>query len=289
MKIKLSFVLLLTVLIIVGGVFLFKNPVEKNSTGAPKESKLRAPRTILDPFDTVSGARTGLDPIRDGLRFSNTTGWEKRYFDITKLESWFVPDWRTKITLPPPPANTSIRTAKELALLKNYQETLRTPERVKNILDEVNATTTKFGDFMVTDYLDETKFPATAAALGPALKDINTLVFKMKQKYDRARPSVLDSSIIPVVTVPGHPAYPSGHSTQMHFVAYVLSELMPDRAAEFENRADEIAMDREIAGLHYPSDTKAGQMLAREYMDILLGDTTFQTRLDLARREWRQK
>lgn len=256
----------------------------------PEKSSLKTDpvRAILDPFDAVSGASSNKDASRDALRFSSTAKWDKQFLDQTKLESKFVPNWRQVIVLPLPPANTSTRTNEELALLRSYRDTLRTPERVKNILAEADPATTKFGDFMITDYLDAKKFPATAAVLNPVWKDFSVVVFSMKQKYDRVRPSVLDTSLAPIIAVPGHPAYPSGHSSQAHFLAYFLGELMPDKAKAFEDRADEIAINREIAGFHYQSDTKAGQMLARQYMDIVLNSPEFRASLQAARSEWQK-
>lgn len=290
MNLKDNFIVSLGVAIVfvAGGYFLFKNPISKNSIKIEQKLETGSPRVILDPFDTVSGASSGKDRGRDALRFSNTAKWDQYYLDQTKQESTFVPNWRQVIVLPPPPANTSSRTNEELTLLRSYRDTLRTPERVKNILVEADPATTKFGDFMITDYLDAKKFPATAAALNPVWKDFSVVVFSMKQKYDRVRPSVLDVSLAPIIAVPGHPAYPSGHSSQAHFLAYFLGELMPDKAKAFEARADEIAINREIAGFHYQSDTKAGQMLARQYMDILLNNPEFRARLQTARLEWQK-
>lgn len=285
-KERLVFFLSAILVIVIAGYFLFANPVKAPLPAAVPGANIDVSRTVLDPFDTLSGASSGKDEKRDALRFSNTAAWEPEFLRYAKRDLILATNVQ-KITLPPPPVNTSQRTNEELELLRTYKNTLRTPERVKKILDEVSSSTTKFGDFTMEEYLDERKFPLTAAILNPATDHLLVLVFSMKHKYDRVRPSVLDSSLDPVVSVPGHPAYPSGHSTQLHFLAYFLSELMPDRAKEFEARADEIAIDREIAGLHYPSDTKAGQMLARQYMDILLASPQFKAKLFTARAEWR--
>ncbi|MBI2120626.1 MAG: phosphatase PAP2 family protein [Parcubacteria group bacterium] len=284
---KENLVLLLVVVsITIGGYVVFKNSEYKGSIAVVQSFGVELPRTILDPFDTVSGASSGKDMKRDALRFSNTSTWEQEFLYTARRWPVSVPDWQRVIVLPPPPENTSVRTNEEIALLKTYKDTLRTPERLKKILDEVSSSTTKFGDFTLADYLDGQKFPLTTEALNPVMNDLLIFVFNMKYKYDRVRPSVLDPNLSPVIAVPGHPAYPSGHSSQMHFLAYFLSELMPDKSKLFEARADEIGIDREIAGLHYPSDTKAGQLLARQYMDILLNDPKFKAKLLIARAEW---
>ena len=42
----------------------------------------------------------------------------------------------------------------------------------------------------------------------------------------------------------------------------------------------------ESGGLHYPSDTAAGVMVARQFVDLLLQNPDFVTLLDNAKTEW---
>ena len=109
----------------------------------------------------------------------------------------------------------------------------------------------------------------------------------MKNKFDRVRPSVLEKNIEPVIDVPQHPAYPSGHSTQMHLLAMILSKLSPRKSTVFENRANEIAVHREVAGLHYHSDTLAGELVAKQVMDLLMQNPNFIKLLNEAKSEWK--
>jgi len=50
--------------------------------------------------------------------------------------------------------------------------------------------------------------------------------------------------------------------------------------------ADRIARNRELAGLHYPSDTAAGVALAGEMMQLLQNLATFQAAVTIAQNEW---
>jgi acid phosphatase (class A) len=164
--------------------------------------------------------------------------------------------------------------------------TSRTPEKIQDIIAEINLETTYFNGRVLKDYIDENEFPATAALLAESFHDLTVVVLQQKQKFDRVRPNKLDPTLETVIAVPGHPAYPSGHSTQMHFIAYVLSELAPARRAEFLSRADQIAHNREIAGLHYPSDSAAGVLLAQQFFDIMMQNEKFKTLLAVAKEEW---
>src|SRR5437868_15103207 len=98
-----------------------------------------------------------------------------------------------------------------------------------------------------------------------------------KGHYNRARPSQLCPALLPPIPVPGHASFPSGHSTQAHLMmlclVHVLEEAdvpQPDRdaiSADLRVLADRVARNREIAGLHYASDSKGGVALAKSVFD----------------------
>ncbi|HUQ30124.1 MAG TPA: phosphatase PAP2 family protein [Candidatus Paceibacterota bacterium] len=224
---------------------------------------------------------------QDSLTFSNTMTWGAEFAAQRDTETHFPAELLAPITLPPPPQNSSKETRAELDLLKSYRA-LRTPEKMKEILSERTPAGIRLGNYTVAEYTDKKgKFPATARLLDESLKDLTILMFQQKAKFNRVRPSLLAPDIDPAIEIPGHPAYPSGHSTQTHFVAYVLGELMQNRKAEFVAKADAVAKNREIAGLHYPSDSAAGVLLAQQFFAIMMQNTEFQRLLADAKREWR--
>lgn len=97
-------------------------------------------------------------------------------------------------------------------------------------------------------------------------------VMHFKKRFARARPNQVERRIEPLIDVPGHPAYPSGHSTQNFLIAHVLSEVIGDDAeliARIFAIARRVAENREWAGVHYSSDTEAGEKLAREIFPIM--------------------
>jgi acid phosphatase (class A) len=222
----------------------------------------------------------------DDRTFSSTMEWDPKFFALSEGQTYYGID-RSEIKLPPPPANSSSETKKELEILLGYRS-LRTSEKIEQIKKEAEFDTTEFGGRPGPDYFDEKKFPATARLLKESYHDLSVIVTSEKRKFDRVRPHILEPDLDPAIEVPGHPAYPSGHSTKSHFLAFVLGELRPKEREALAARADEIARNREIAGLHYPSDSRAGALLARQFADLLFKNAEFQALLAPARSEWRQ-
>ena len=109
-----------------------------------------------------------------------------------------------------------------------------------------------------------------------------TLAMYYKETYQRKRPSVVDPTLNPSIKVPTFWAFPSGHSTQVHLIKKALIACLPNISvalqSEIEELADEIAINREFAGVHYYSDTMAGEALAETLW------TKFENMLNVATR-----
>lgn len=80
-----------------------------------------------------------------------------------------------------------------------------------------------------------------------------------------------------MIVTPGHGALPSGHATEAFAAALVLWELIRDRGkkpygdpgygVQLMGLAARIAVNRTVAGVHFPIDTVAGALLG-----LTLGD-----------------
>lgn len=221
----------------------------------------------------------------ESLTFSNTMKWDENLLDLTHAKTHYIDNWEEYITIPPPPTNSSQTTRDELNTLLSYKK-LRTPEKIKEIIDQADIHTATFNGQKIINYLDEKKYPLTSKALKQSFEDISIIVLQAKLKFNRVRPSILEPLIDPVLDIPGHPAYPSGHSTQSYFLAYFFSELQPEKKEQFMKEAERIAKNREIAGLHYPSDTEAGKILAQQFMELLLKQKEFVSLINEAKKEW---
>jgi acid phosphatase (class A) len=221
-----------------------------------------------------------LRAYQDSLTFSNTQVWDA-YF----LENAHNAVDTERYILPPATTNSSETTKRDLEILHKYQNE-RTKENIAEIEREIVLDGAYFGEETFVDIVSKTDRPDTLALMRFVLDFEFPLILEQKLKYDRVRPSYLDPTIIPVIDVPQHPAYPSGHSAQAHLRALILSELDPQNKETYEKAAERIARNREIAGVHYPSDSAAGVIMARQIFEVLLKNVDFLTLLEQAKAEW---
>jgi len=95
------------------------------------------------------------------------------------------------------------------------------------------------------------------------------------------RPVEYNAQVQPMITTPGHGAFPSGHATQAHAVAYVLKALLKlnntDHAKaidQLDRQAARISTNRVVAGVHFPVDSMAGRMLGVALGEYFVGRCT---------------
>ena len=126
-------------------------------------------------------------------------------------------------------------------------------------------------------------------------------VMHYKAKFNRPRASTFAPSLMPPIEVPGHASFPSGHSTQSHLMALCLAEVMPKEASlgtdpkshqhdpafgPLQRLAERVARNREVLGVHYPSDSEAGKHLANATFPLLMRCASVQTIAERAKAEW---
>jgi hypothetical protein len=149
------------------------------------------------------------------------------------------------------------------------------------------------GYFMAAMGVSPRTHPKTCRLLHAASLVGAYVSLHFKAHYRRARPSQMAPGLMPPIPVPGHPAYPSGHSTQAHLMALCAraglnAAQLPDLGIVLDELADRIARNREIAGLHFPSDSSAGATLAEAAFASLdsAAMPSFQTLATEAKGEW---
>jgi len=119
---------------------------------------------------------------------------------------------------------------------------------------------------------DERQAARILAVLNTALMDAQIACFEAKYTYSYIRPSQADPTISVPVALPNFPAYPSGHACISGAAAKVLSHYFPASGGALNAEAEEVAVSRLYAGVHYPIDNKTGLEMGRRVAELVLAE-----------------
>lgn len=247
--------------------------------------------TFVASAESSMGAPSGIEPqvasANSKLNFSSTQKWLPHFYDLAVQ--------REKagglIQLAAPPPNDSNLTKNEVDQLFEWQNS-RTDAWIKQILIEKDIHNATFGEFVIDDH-EQLLTPVGFLVFALMDQSLGEL-FAQKKKFDRVRPFVLakklrsSEELQTLFETPFHPSYPSGHSFQAHAIALLLGAIAPEQAEATLCDAARVAIGREIAGVHYASDSAAGADLARAFMKVWLQRPEVLKQLEEAKRWWRQ-
>jgi acid phosphatase (class A) len=228
---------------------------------------------------------------------------------IEQIQPEFVKVPLDTFTLPPCPANSSKQTQEEIDYLLRLQanRTEAEGERALYFAPWGYCLTTKhcptiksscpefasqqrnlfYVGRSIGSWFNPDDLPVTVDVLGRVWRDASYYMWRLKFKYARVRPYNIDPKVKPLQE-PNWAAFPSGHSFYAHMLAYLYSELAPEFSDIFLNDARAIAHSREIIGVHFPSDSEAGRVFARQFVDQLLLSEKFRPELEKIKKEWLQ-
>jgi acid phosphatase (class A) len=198
------------------------------------------------------------------------------------------------------PANSSAQTKAENEFLLKLQATARSEEKVKESLEFANVyydVFVKEGDEKYVSfqkklfhigrqipYFSPENLPITAKMMTKVWNDATYYFWALKFKFNRTRPYMIDSRIKNLDNT-NFQAYPSGHSSASYVAAYIYQELLPEKADLFVKNAYDMAFSREILGVHFPSDSEAGRVFARQFVNELLKNDAFKKDFIEAKKE----
>lgn len=201
------------------------------------------------------------------LNFSNTQHWDFRFKELMNSSASIILN-SNKLDLASPPTNDSQVNQEEVKYLLSLQNE-RSLKDIANINGQLFVWEFKIGEFKI-GRLKQLGYPKLDSLLQLTMPELVKYLFAMKFKYNRVRPEFLDARIKPSITTPPHPSYPSAHAGQSHYCALLLSYFDPSNRESYFRDADQIGKNRELAGVHYPSDTKAGIELADKFFELIL-------------------
>jgi membrane-associated phospholipid phosphatase len=150
----------------------------------------------------------------------------------------------------------------QLALVEGYSA-LRA-DRASEILAQLGPGTA-FWSSVVNLHPDRTRW--TIEIIDIALRLANFVEMRFKQALSCRRPVEFSSQVQPMILTPGHGTLPSGHATESFMIAYLLWRLMKDKGRsvawleQLMRQANRIAVNRTVAGVHFPVDSAAGALL----------------------------
>jgi membrane-associated phospholipid phosphatase len=257
--------------------FLFPAKADSILTAAKKIGDGRVLAGVQYPSDVEAGFELGAKVANYVIEHwakhdGGTTRWlgkiptEPGYwkgkplrFDIPNMKTWVLTSPNQFRSVPPPDVK------KDMAELKAFKRT-----------DQSNARAFKWekqwpwGDIIdkkVMEYglVDNAPRAARIYTL-LAIADYESQVANIESKhvYFRIRPDQYDPTFKPVFKTPPSPGYPAGHATVAACYGEMLAYLFPRDAKEFHNLADEEALSRFEAGVHFRTDNEAGMKLGKE-------------------------
>lgn len=233
------------------------------------------------PYDAVSAER------RLSLKPYFLTG--------VKLEDFKIPD---------PPANSSERTRAEINYLLTLQRQ-RTQLDITSSLYMANVyyspritpNDSSYGRFRknlfhigrsIGTWFNPDELPLTADLIAHTWQDASYYIWSFKFKFLRIRPYKIDRELKNLEET-DWAAYPSGHAANSYINAYIYMELAPEYADVFLKDAYDMAHSRELIGVHYPSDSEASRIFARQFVNKLFENEKFLSDFEAVKKEWRLK
>ena len=210
-------------------------------------------------------------------KFASKVLNDKPYY----LKDVTVNDFR----LPDPPANSSPQTRAELNYLLGLQNS-RSNEDIRSSLymSSVFISPADMGK-LIGYWFNSVKLPLTDSLFSNVAEDANYFLWALKFKYKRVRPYMLNSKIHDLEESKAA-SYPSGHVTYAYIYAYIYSLLAPEFTDYFIRDAYAMAHAREIIGVHYPSDSEASRIFARQLVNLFLKNEKFISDLQKVKNEW---
>jgi acid phosphatase (class A) len=252
--------------------------IERLDRGPSVSVKKKAPESKCDPAACQPGELVG-------------NGRKRAPHFLAIDEKFFIPDF---------PANSSAQTRAELDYLLALQKR-RNEEDVRASLYYAGvyyrtAIRPEDKDYAkmrrnlfhigrsIGPWFNADSLPATAALAAHVWKDAEYLIWKYKNYFVRIRPYKLEPALENLEET-NWAAYPSGHATNSYVNAYLFSELVPEFSSFFIKDAYDMAHSREIIGVHYPSDSESGRVLAYQLIKRLMANEQFKKEFEAAKEE----
>jgi acid phosphatase (class A) len=166
----------------------------------------------------------------------------------------------------PPPSDSPLTRAELDDLLR--LQSVRTPAQVDAARADRRTRIERFYGSLGLDPENPPALPHVEDLAQALEDDVRIAVRSAKEHFRRLRPYEIEPRLEPCIgDVAADLSFPSGHAAFAYAMAGMLSDLVPERRAALEARADEFARQRLVCGVHFPSDLAAGRKAAAWVLD----------------------
>lgn len=143
-------------------------------------------------------------------------------------------------------------------------------ERASEILSQL---TPQFAYWNAVASLNLERRPKTLELMWLALAFASFVEMRFKHALACPRPAEYSPHIQPVIATPLHGSLPSGHATEAFMIVYLIEKLLPHGAhlrETLQRLAARTSINRTVAGVHFPIDSIAGQILGQTLGEYLV-------------------
>lgn len=168
------------------------------------------------------------------------------------------------------PKNVDAQTMRnQVRLVYEYAE-LR-PDRQAEVLSQIPQLVS-YWTSIAGLHPSRTKY--TLELMGVAIRLAIHVEMRFKHAFAVPRPVQFSPQVQPMIQTPSHSAFPSGHATEAHCVAATLMAVSGQSPQTpvgqmLLRQAARIAINRTVAGVHFPIDSFSGQALGLALADLL--------------------
>ena len=191
--------------------------------------------------------------------------------EVIPIPALFEPD---DFLLDPPPSNDDECVALGAKASLKTRTVAQSAEVASQAHSTMHALQPVF-DILGIDLSHPPAPAAAAAAVNLVQQNITRVVFYFKNTINRNRPWNTCKGRVDALwkkgdrLYPGHSSYPSGHATTAYTWAYYLGTHFPAQKQKLLDAARQVAENREIAGVHFRSDSDAGEKLGKAMAERL--------------------
>ena len=231
----------------------------------------------------VSPSERGQFPMTIGATFPRRS-WDPNLYAFPIMAEFAMTQWQENLRFADPPTDQKAIAAEIVKLIEKAK--LR-DERAAEILEQSEDPSVYWAAALM---ITAGTHPFTWTLMATATLIGRLVCMHFKLKFNRARPVQLYPALMPPVPTPPHPAYPNAHAMQSALITSCLKLANPVFAEPdggmLDQLAHRIAENREVAGLHYPSDTKASFDATPAVIELLRQGRLFNKLVDDAKAEW---